>query len=168
MLSLEERARRSALLSTLMEQVGYAVWQVQALEDAAAHYLVVRVRGSKGMGQSEANTILNKAQTMTFGRLVRELTAAGVLERALADRLTHAVGERNWLVHQARRETHGLLVNETLYASLLHRTTQLSEEALTLQQEVGSALEAFVLASGLSKDDLDREAAAIARSWGMA
>lgn len=159
--------QKAAKLSTLMQAVGFAVWQVQSLEDTAASYLVIRVRGKKGIGAEKGEALLQDAQGLTFGMLVGELTRAGVLDEGLAGQLDRIVKERNWLVHRARRETRGVLSNDTLYDALLGRAERLGQDAEALLKQLSDACLAFVVASGISRAQLDQAADKIARAWGL-
>ena len=155
------------LLSAIMERVGFAVWQVQELENTAAHFLVIRVRGTRGMGRSKGHELLARAQQHTFGVLINELAAAGVLERELAEQLAKTVDERNWLVHRARRESRGLLVKESVYKQLWARTEQLASDALGLTKRLAEETEKYVVSQGVSEEQLERESAILAKAWGL-
>lgn len=57
-------------LKTVMRKVGFAIWQIQELEDVAPFYLVTRVKAHKGIGVERGNELLCKAQSQTFGTLL--------------------------------------------------------------------------------------------------
>ncbi len=158
---------KTDLLAHAMERVGFAIWQVQALEETVANYLVIRVRGEKGMGRAKGQELLDVALGMTFGGLVKALKGAGVLEASLAARLSAAVDERNWFAHRGRRETRGMFSRPALYESLIVRAARLAEEALVLNKIVGNELVAFVKASGVDEKKWAREADNLAKSWGL-
>jgi len=158
---------KAELLAIAMQRVGFAIWQVQGLEDAAAAYLVVRVRGAKGMGRQKAQKLLAEAQSHTLGWLVTELQKSGVVQESFASRLKEIVEDRNWLVHRGRRETIGMLSKPALYASLSARADKVAEDALALQKELAGEIRRFVIASGASERRLDEEAARLAKAWGI-
>lgn len=158
---------KADLLAAAMERVGFAIWQVQALEETIADYVVIRIRGERGMGREKAHALLEVAQRETFGGLVRTLINEGILDAALANRLTFAVDERNWFAHRGRRETRGMLKKPDLYEALITRAEKLAEEALALNKMLGSQLIEFVKSSGVDEAKWAREADSLARSWGL-
>jgi hypothetical protein len=52
------------------------------------------------------------------------------------------------------------------FEALRERLGAIADEALALLKEVAAETETFVLAEGVSKQRIDAEAEAIARSWG--
>lgn len=161
------RESRPDLLASAMEHVGFAIWQVQALEDTAAHYLVIRVHGHKGMGREKGHALLEAAHGRTLGALARSLKEAGVLEDDVATRLSTAVNERNWFAHRGRRETRGMFNKPELYQSLIRRAENLADESLALNRLLSERLVAFVKASGVDQAKLEQEADRLAAAWGI-
>lgn len=155
------------LLAAAMQRVGFAIWQVQGVEEAAATYVVMRIKGSRGMGRQKAHELLSSAYRRTFGSLVTELEKAGILEAPLATRLKSAVEERNWFVHHGRRDTRGMFSRPELYAALIARADKLAHEALALQKQLAADIKGFAMASGATEKQLEEEATRLARSWGI-
>lgn len=156
---------KADLLSQAMERVGFAIWQVQAAEEAAATFVVIRLKGSKGMGRTKGHSLLRGVQKRTFGALVAELQKADVLEERLVTRLRKATEERNWLVHRGRRESSGMLSKPDVYRTLMQRVDALAEQALQLQKELGDQIKQFVVASGVSEEQLNEEVAHVTKDW---
>lgn len=165
---LKDRVARSGLLSELLAHVGYAFWQLAECEDAVAHYLVLRLKATRGTGKDAGEALLAEAQGRTFGSLLTELMNAGVLETSLQDRLSALLKERNWLVHRAKRESRGVLFRAPDYERLRARIDAIAEEATTLNTLVAQALEKHVVSLGVDPAYIDREAARLAKSWGYA
>ena len=165
--SPEELLKKAELLAAAMERVGHAVWQVQALEDTLAHYVVVRVRGVERIKQDQADVLLASAQKRTMGALITELEKAGVVPDGLNERLRPVLEERNWLVHHARRETRGMLSKPEVYNTLQIRAEALMDESLALNKSLAAELESFVLTLGVSQEAIDTAAERLMKQWGI-
>jgi hypothetical protein len=150
-----------------MQRVGFAVWQLQELENTSATYVVLRLRQTRGVGVKRGKEIAALVEKATFGKLLRELQRAGILPNGLAGRLEGALEERNWLVHRARREYRGVLADMALYSSLSQRVDKLAEDARVLLNELGGEVESFIRSSGIDMEAVDREAQRLAASWGL-
>jgi hypothetical protein len=163
----ELRIAQSQLLVQLLTRIGYAVWQAAECEDTLAHYIVVRTRSSQGIGERGGLDLLRKAQSRTFGHMLRELRDAKILSSSLEARLSRLVEERNWLVHRAKRENRGVLSDLTQFNKLVERIDQIASDALELHKELGAELEEFVVASGVDRAEIDIEAAKLTAAWGI-
>ena len=151
----------------LMADVGHAVWSLQEVETTLATYLVLRLQGSFGMGEAKASELLSKATDRTMGSVLRELTRSGVLESGLGNRLATLAEERNWLVHRARRERRRLLIDGRERQELSARCGRIADDALALLHDVAAALEDHVVASGVSREWIERESEKRARELGL-
>jgi len=154
-------------LGALMQRVGFALWQLQELENTAAGYIVVRLRDARGVGVNQGAVISAEVEKLPLGKLVGELAKAGVIDPALASRLKAALDERNWLVHRSRREHRGVLSDPAAYTGLSMRLDALADDALTLNKELARTMEEYVVNSGVSRDFIDGEAERLARAWGV-
>lgn len=148
--------------------VGYALWQLQVLEEALATYLVLRHHATLGMGVEAAKPLEESAEAKTMGRLLRELISKGSIEEHLGKRLSTLLAERNWLVHRSRRESRGFMNDEAQLSRLLARLDSMADEALALLKLVAEATEAHVLDAGVSPEYIEAQAAALAKEWGAA
>lgn len=158
---------RHAAFATLMEHVGFAIWQLQELETAAATYLTVRIRAHRGIGIAHGEVMLKEAEGRTFGSLLTELAKSGLIEKTLALMLGEILEERNWLVHRARRENRALLANAQQYDSLIERLEALADRSSELLKLLATGMERYVLDTGVDHAAIDAEADRLARSWGF-
>jgi hypothetical protein len=158
---------RARHLFELMNKVGFAVWQIQELEATLATYLVLRVKATRGIGAVRGNELMKKAEALTLGALIRELSKAGVLEDKLANELNDVLKERNWLVHRARREKRGVLADPDALDHLTAQLDSLSDRALQLHKRLAKSLEGYVVQSGVDPTAIDREADKLARLWSL-
>lgn len=154
-------------LPTLMQAVGFAIWQLQELENTAASHIVVCLREARGVGKERGSEISAAVERLPLGKLITELSRSGALNDGVASALKTLLQERNWLVHRARRETRGVLSDEAGFTVLIARLDDISERTLLLIRRLGKDLEEYVVRSGVSRDVLDREADRLARSWGF-
>lgn len=152
-------------LGALMQRVGYALWQLQVLEDVVAAHVVVRLRAARGVGAERGKEISAEVLRKPLGALIAELAKAGVVAHDLAARLKPLLDDRNWLVHRSRRESHGALSDNETYATLSTRLRQIADRALALSKDLGAELEEYVVESGVSRDFINQEAGRLARSW---
>jgi hypothetical protein len=162
----EFKIAHAGLLAALLQRVGYAFWQLCECEDTAAHYLVIRVKASRGIGAERGEALLSNAQRRTFGSLLHELKEAGVLEARLERRLLALLEERNWLAHRAKRESRGIIYRDQDFDRLVSRLDGIAEEATSLNTLLGRALEEFVVSLGIDPAFIEREAKRLAESWG--
>lgn len=154
-------------LAALMQAVGFALWQLQELENTAASFIAVRLRSTRGVGLERGGEIAAEVEGRTLGRMVKELVAGGVVSDEIGSRLAIVLEERNWLVHRARRETRGILGSDDIYGGTMRRLEVLADRSLALTKELGAAVEAYVIDSGVSPEFIEQEGERIARSWGV-
>ena len=157
---------RAEALGALLQAVGYALWQCAECEDSLAHLVIFRLRQSCGVGEKVGGELLAAVHGKTFGQVLREFKEQGILDVALESRLQNLVNERNWLVHRAKRENRGVLNDPAAYEQLAARISALAEDATSLNASIGSQIEEFVVAVGIDRTFIDREAQRIAESWG--
>ena len=157
---------RASLLGSLLQRVGYALWQAAECEDTLTHYVVIKLRASRGVGEAAGNELMEKAQKRTLGHLLQELREKGALKVGLEGRLQVLLEERNWLVHRAKREHRGVLNDMSQLDKLVERLDRLAEEATNLNSLLGSELEEYVVTSGVDRQFIDVEASKLLRAWG--
>ena len=110
-----------------MQHVGFALWQLQCLEDTLATYVIVRLRDSLGVGLKKGAELTAEMARMELGKLIAQLRDAGVLSAELTLKLGAIRSERNWLVHRVWREHHGVIASDTRLAALMERLTVLGD-----------------------------------------
>ena len=158
---------RALKIAEAMQAVGFALWQLQSLEETAVTWVVVRLHASRGMGREAGVELSKKPERRTLGSVLKELREAGVVPAELAEELLAVLELRNWLVHRARKEFHGMLTSDELLISLHSKVSAIASRALAAQKSAAAELEQFVLSSGVSKETIDREASALAKEWGL-
>ena len=164
-LPIDQKIEAAQRLADLMQRVGFAIWQLQALEHGLASYLVIRVKGTKGMGDKLGNELLDHALKQTLGTTIKELKNAEVIEADLADSLTSILLDRNWLVHKARSEYQGVAFNSNRSAKLLSRVEGITSRCESLIHAISKESRYFVVSQGVDQEQADKLALQIARSW---
>src|SRR5690606_19152710 len=89
-------------LFIISQRVGFALWQLQELEDVLAQFLVLRTKAKRGMGSDAGNKLTEKARSKPFGISLREVADAGLFDSPLQAEFDTLLAERNWLVHRSR------------------------------------------------------------------
>lgn len=166
-MNLNAQIEQATRLSTLMQAVGFAVWQLQELETTAITFAVIRLRASRGMGEVAGRALLEKGERRTLGHVLQELRARGLIDGAVDEDLRDVLDQRNWLVHRARRETRGVLTDDSRLSDLLARLDSLADRTLALQKVLASEIDAYVLSSGVKKKTVERETEEVAKRWGL-
>jgi HEAT repeat protein len=150
-----------------MRTVGFAIWQLQELENTTARYVVVRLREVRGVGKERGEAISAEIEQLPLGPLLSQLLQAQVIQEELSDHLKKLLSERNWLVHRARRENRGVLSNEDHFLRLMARLQDIADDALALHKTLATEMEEYVVRSGVSRELIDRESERLFRSWGF-
>jgi hypothetical protein len=90
--------------SELTSFVGYAIWQIQVLEQVLGSYLVMVHQITTDKARTEIETMFVKAAKHTLGQLFIAIRKTGGGPESLLPRLERFIVERNWLVHRSRQE----------------------------------------------------------------
>ncbi len=162
-----DRIQKENRLAMIMKEFGFAVWQLQELEWALASLLVLRVKAKRGIGKDDMGNLFSAVEKRTFGSLLKELCATGVLKADFAKRLETILADRNWLIHRSRHESRGVLTSPVKFATLITKIRAISNEALFLLKHIGQIAEEYVIQSGVSMDFIDREAERLLIQWGI-
>lgn len=152
-------------LDVITQRIGHCLWQIQELEGVAATYFVLLTQLRRGMDRNEAETLVEKAKSKTFGVTVRQIVQAGLLDAALSGRLTRLLEERNWLVHQSRRDSRNAVHHDASMQKLLGRIELMGDEAGALLQEFGVLTQAFGEQRAVSTQRLREMAAQLLDRW---
>ena len=147
------------------QNVGFALWQIQELENTLAHYLVIVHNVEPGVAIDVAEGILEKTRKKTLGQLVGELKSKEEIPKALLERVEGFVEHRNWLAHRSRGESRKHLYQEALHHVFFERVGWIAEEALSLGKAFGEEITTFVKKHGVSEEYIQRTAAGIMRAW---
>jgi hypothetical protein len=145
--------------------IGYALWQCQALENTLVHYIVLKYRVQRGVSPVEAETAFNSVRRLTLGNLLADIRNQPDAPAPLVRRLVGLLKERNWLAHKCFSENQGVIHSTKRLAALMDRCEGMANEALSLNKEFASLLEAAVLANGVRKEEIDSQATKLIASW---
>ena len=163
--TIHVKLQKADRLATITQKVGFALWQLQELEVVTAQYYVLVTQAKRGMGLAAGTTILDRAQSKTFGTTVNNLVKAKLLPTNIAVRFQKLLGERNWLVHSSRASSRNAIHSDSMCTRLLDRLERISEEALTLLKEIETHREVFVRKHGVRAEQIDEMAAQILQQW---
>lgn len=152
-------------LAAILEQVGFALWQLQELEGCAAQYFVLLAQATQGMGRAPGEALVEKAQRKTFGATIHQLVKAGLLDDELSSRFTGLLEERNWLVHRSRADSRGAIHGDDAMQTLLLRIELIGTEAEALLNAVVAQVQRFVTERGVSKQEIDRATRQLLQQW---
>ena len=161
-----ELLEKPARLELLLARVGYAVWQLAECEDSVAGLVLIKLRSARGVGEEAGLKLLAAEQRKTFGQGLSALREANALPGHLQDRADKLVRERNWVVHQAKREHRGALNKPQVFNQLIARLKAIGEEATQLNTLLAKEIEEFAVSSGVDRAQVDAAAAELAASWG--
>jgi len=152
-------------LNVILCRVGFALWQIQELESAAANYFVLLVQAQKGMGLEAGNLLIENAKKKTFGNTVRRLAEARLLTPELERRLNDLLAERNWLVHNSRTASRSAPYNDAAATKLLARLDAIAQQALALLKEIGELIERFAKTHGTTEQYIAETSKRLLEEW---
>jgi len=165
MTSIAEQLEKANRLSAITKQVGFALWQIQELENVSAQYFVLLAKAKKGMGQTEGENLVQKAQSKTFGSTIHEITKAGLISSTLETRFTKILAERNWLVHRSRMDNRNAIHSDKIALALISRLETMATEATDLLKEIAQLSQKFVLQHGVSEEYINEMSAQLLAQW---
>lgn len=152
-------------LHETVAQVGFALWQIQILEGAVGSYLVLVHQASPAVARSEVESMFAKTGKSTLGQLLRAIQATHNPPESLVEQLDAFVPKRNWLVHHSRHESHAEMYSGSHRMALMARIARIADDALILMKAFQAATETHLVALGVPKEQIDRDAARILRQW---
>jgi uncharacterized protein YutE (UPF0331/DUF86 family) len=167
LMTFEDKLEMANRLDGLMQRVGFAVWQLQELENAAATYLVVCVHAQPGIGVQRGQELLAEAEKKPLGALLKDLQRHKVIQGELADALQAVLEDRNWVVHRARRESRGVLSDPEALRTLMERLEALADHAAALLARLGGEIHTQVMKAGASQEVIDAESKRLRQKWGL-
>ena len=163
--TLVARFQNAERLDEITRRIGFALWQLQELEQVSATYFALLANASRGMGLQAGEALVAKAQGETFGQTISKLRAANLVSDELETRVLGLLRERNWLVHASRSDSHGAVYANATFESLKLRLDKLAKAALALLLEIGVLAERHVIAHKLSQQEIDVGASTLLKSW---
>ncbi len=155
MSTLAEKIGKADRLNVIAERIGFALWQLQELEGAAAQYYVLIEKASPGMGIEAGQELLDEALSKTFGKTVTRLLKSGQVPTESMKRFQALLNERNWLVHNSRATSTSAVHDELACIRLIERIDAIADEALNLLREVSKLAETFILSKGFSQQHIN-------------
>jgi len=150
--------------SELTSLVGYAVWQIQVLEQVLASYLVMVHQIIPDTARTEIETMFVETAKHTLGQLFTAIRKTGGAPELLLPRLEGFIIERNWLVHRSRHENRSDLYSSAKRTALRQRLSAIADEALSLMKAFQQATEDHLIGQGMTKDDIDARAKQIRKA----
>jgi hypothetical protein len=163
--TLTEQVTKADRLANITQRIGYALWQLQELEGAAATYFVLLTAAKPGMGTEAGDILVAKAKGKTFGSTIKELAKARLLSEGLGGKFQALLAERNWLVHSSRADSRGAVCQPSQFAALIFRLDRIAEDTLALLREVGQLTERFALSHGVQPQEIDALTVATLKLW---
>src|SRR5436190_12837654 len=133
--------------SELTSLVGYAVWQIQVLEQVLASYLIMVHQITTATARTEVETMFLKTAKHTLGQLFSAIRKTGGGSESLLPRLERFIVERNWLVHRSRHENRSDLYSPVKRTALRQTT------------------EDHLIGQGMTKAEIDARAKQIRKEW---
>lgn len=164
-LDLQIQLQKAERLDAITKQLGFALWQIQALEDATAQYYVLVALSTRGMGIEAGKRLDESVKGNTFGKTIHSMRNAGKMPEALESRFLSLLKERNWLVHSSRATNRTAVHDDQVCNALLGRLGALAEEARLLLREVASASEKYVALHDVKKREVDRLTRETLNAW---
>ena len=149
----------------VIRRVGFAVWQLQALEQVAACHLILVHKANPATGWEEVQRIFQKTEKNTLGQLFDQIRDATGNAASFLPRFEALVNDRNWLVHRSRNQNRKDLYDHAARQKLIDRTEAIADEALQLAKALQKKTEDHMMALGIPKAELDRRVAIIFREW---
>ena len=162
---LSQQLAKAERLHTVTQKVGFALWQLQELEGAAAQYYVLIAQATRAMGSKAGNALVEDAQSKTFGSTVTKLVKAKHLSASAEARFQALLKARNWLVHSSRSTSRDAIHSDTACSRLANRLDAIAEEARLLLKVVGTEAEAHVKRLGVSAATIDGLTAKTLQAW---
>ena len=151
--------------SELTSLVGYAVWQIQVLEQVLAFYLIMVHQITTDTARTEIETMFVKTTKHTLGELFSAIRKTGEGPESLLPRLERFILERNWLVHRSRYKNRSDLYSPAKRTALRQRLCAIADEALSLMEAFPEATEDHLIGQGMTKADIDARAKQIRKEW---
>jgi uncharacterized protein YutE (UPF0331/DUF86 family) len=143
--------------------VGEALWHIETLEYALAHYITL-IELSPG-DQEKAFNLLEKSFRKTLGQLVQTLKKSVVIDPRLEDRLAEFPEKRNWLAHRMFRCSHSDIFDPQRFIQLLKRVSKISEDALSLAKELSELCVQYCVANGIRRAQIDANMSNTIKGW---
>lgn len=132
----------------LYHLIGKAVWHLQHLENVVASFTALKVlQKQRGKGKRhqkvEVERVLEKQKGLTLGPLIGTAKAQKTIPPHLIKRFEQILNDRNWLIHRCVTGEFLSLRNVKDREQLFQKLSALSQEAITLQDEIHNLFEGW-------------------------
>jgi hypothetical protein len=152
-------------LNQIAQKVGFAIWQIQELENAAAQFYVLVALAQSGMGEEAGNALVDQAQSKTFGSTVNKLVKGNHLPEGLKERFTRFLSERNWLVHNSKANSRNAIHHQHHFEELIKQLELIADEALALLSTLPALSEEFLISNGVDTSEVQAIARKKLKEW---
>ena len=149
----------------VLRRVGFAVWQLQALEQVAACHLVLAHRVTISTAREEVHRMFQKSEKNTLGQLFGQIRDASNGAASFLPRFEALVQERNWLVHHSRNKNRSDLFDAHSRQRLIDRIEAMAEEAHQLAKALQATTEDHMVSQDITREEIDRRTSQIFREW---
>jgi len=149
------RAQNTAEVLEVLRHLGYATWIVQMLEDTVATYLVIVHQLDPATAVKGAEARFEKASKQTLGGLLKAIRDHDTPDHMI-EHLELFVDDRNWLAHRIFREYWRTVRDPEVALGLTLRLEGIADRAQKIAKEFGDALDGYVVAKGVTKEQLDQ------------
>jgi len=127
------------------------------LEDTVTSYLVIVYQLERGAARETVEATFEEASKKTLGGLLKTIRGHAAPAN-LVERLSSFTEDRNWLIHRIFREYWGTARNPEISVRLIVRLDAIADEALQIAKVFGDELDTYVVASGVTREFLDKVA----------
>ena len=156
-------------LSVFWQEIGFCIMQIQTFELTLSYYLTQVHKIDFEMNSNKISSLYNKYGKFTIGQLFKEVKECEKLPNDLEKRIDFFIKERNWLVHNSRKENEGDLFDQSKYNALIQRIINLADEALFLAKLFQEKSEEYILKNKImSEEQLDHYTQIVLNSYGKA
>lgn len=136
-------------LAVFYHEIGAAVWLIQYLEDVLVTFMSVKKFKRQPTTAAEALSRLEKERKGTLGSICKKAKAEGIITPSLEGRFDALLDERNWLIHNSRKESSTTLYNDELREKMFQRIRSIQEESDQLKKLLFEDYCAFLQAQGV-------------------
>ena len=149
----------------VLRRVGFAVWQLQALEQVAACHLVLVHKVTISTAREEVHRMFQKREKNTLGQLFGQIRDLSNEAASFLPRFEALVQERNWLVHHSRNKNRSDLFDDHARQRLIDRIEAMAKEAYQLALALQATTEDHMVSQDITKEEINRRSSQIFREW---
>lgn len=165
MTSFDDQLAPGNRLAMITQEIGYALWQLQNLEETTAQYFVLLTQAKPQMGIEAGKILFEKASKKTFGTTIHALVKTECLSSEIKRRFIALLKERNWLVHSSLRDNRRAVHEDAAAQKLMTRLIEISDETLVLHKHIGHLIENYTKSCGVSTARIDKLTEELLNEW---